>query len=263
MEAAKQLTIDTDGDGAIDQYGVALAGSSVSNNAHQAFIRGLQNGGSLYDDEGNPTFASDEQVAGVKQWVDLMATDKVVAVGSAEYTEGNQMVDDFMNGTAAMFFDQNPLSNFEARGYTDWAIAPVPMMTADATGDEGTMSHVAGINVSVLENSDNKEAALEFVAHLTSDDEQKYLNQEFGALPVVTAAYDDPAFETEEIGVKQDVLANHSKPMPLVPSEGQMETLVGTAIKDLFARAAQGQEVTEDDIRTALEDANSQLDAAL
>lgn len=263
VEAAKTLTQDTDGDGTIDQYAVSLAGSSISNNVHQAFIRGLQNGGSLYNEDGEPTFASDEQVAGVKQWVDLMATHDVVAPANAEYTEGNQMVEDFINGNSAMFFDQNPLSNFEARDFTDWAIAPMPLLDLSVTGDEATMSHVAGINLSVFENSDNKEAALDLVAHLTSDEEQAYLNQEFGALPVVTGAYDDPAFQTEEIAVKQDVLANHAKPMPLVPSEGQMETLVGTAVKDLFARAAQGQEVTEDDVRSALEEANTQLQAAL
>ena len=263
VEDAKALTVDTDGDGAIDQYGVALAGSSISNNAHQAFSRGLQAGGSLYDADGTPTLASDEQVAGVKQWVDLMAVDKVVAPGSAEYTEGNAMVDDFINGNAAMFLDQNPVSNFESRDFTDWAIAPVPLNDLNASGDKATMSHVAGINLSVFENSDNKEAALELAAHLTSTSEQEYLAAAFGSLPVATAAYDNPTFQTEEVSVKQKILANSSLPMPLVPSEGQMETLVGTAIKDLFARAAQGQTVTEDDVRAALENANTQLTAAL
>ena len=29
-----------------------------------------------------------------------------------------------------MMFDQSPVKNFEARGFTDWAVAPVPMMPA-------------------------------------------------------------------------------------------------------------------------------------
>ncbi|PZR51960.1 sugar ABC transporter substrate-binding protein [Xylanimonas oleitrophica] len=261
LEAAETLTQDTDGDGQIDQWGVGLAGSSYTNNVHQAFIRGLQNGGSLYDEDGEPTFTDPGVVAGVNQWVQLMGSEGVVSPSNAELTSGTEMVEDFAQGNTAMFFDQAPSKTLAARGMEDYAAAPVPMMTADATGLEGTQSHVAGINVSVLESSDDQEAAIDFVAHLTSDEEQRFLNARFTALPVVTAAYDDPAFEGEETRLKQDILANHAQPMPLFPTEGQMETLVGTAIKDLFGRIAQGQTVTEDDVRAALEAAQSQMGA--
>ena len=46
---AKKLTKDTNGDGKPDQWGFTAAGASVSANSHQAFIRGLQNGGTLFD----------------------------------------------------------------------------------------------------------------------------------------------------------------------------------------------------------------------
>lgn len=256
---AKKLTKDTNKDGKTDQWGVSLAGSSVTNNAHAAFIRGLQNGSALYDDQGNPQFASDGVVKGVNQWVQLMGEDGVVNPSMAEAQNGSDMVEDFAAGKSAMFFDQAPGKTLNARDMKDWKAAPVPMMTADATGLEGTQSHVAGINVSVFDNSDNKEAAVDFVKHLTSDSEQKYLNKEFTALPVVTAAYDDPAFKSEEISLKKDILANHAQPMPLYPSESQMETLVGTAVKNLFAKIAQGEKVTEADVKKALENANSQM----
>ncbi|GAA0958012.1 extracellular solute-binding protein [Frigoribacterium faeni] len=259
VEDAKKLTIDTDGDGTIDQWGVTMAGSSISNNSHQAFVRGLQNGGALYDDSGEPDFANDGVVAGVKEWVDLMAVDKVVSPSDAESVNGSDMAATFADGQAAMFFDQAPDANLAARDFTDYAAAPVPMETADATDLLGTQSHVAGINISVFDNSDNKDAAIDFVKHLTSDDEQVYLNQAFSSLPVVTSAYDDPAFQSDTIKLKQVTLADHAQPMPLFPSEGQMETLVGTAIKGLLATAAQGGSVSEADVKSALEDANSQM----
>lgn len=262
VEDAKALTKDTDGDGSIDQWGVTMAGSSISNNAHQAFVRGLQNGSELYDEDGNPDFTADGVVTGVKQWVDLIGEDGVVSPSDAESVNGSDMAATFADGQAAMFFDQAPGDNLRQRDFTDYAAAPVPMMSADATGLEGTQSHVAGINISVFENSGNKDAALDFVAHLTSDDEQKYLAESFSALPVVTAAYDDPAFQSEAIQLKQVTLEDHAQPMPLYPSEGQMETLVGTAIKDLLAQAAQGNEVTEDDVRSALDSAASQMNSA-
>ena len=233
----------------------------MSANSHQAFVRGLQNGGSLFDDEGKPTFDTPEQVAGVKQWIDLMATDKIMSPSDAEIADGPTKVDNFINGNAAMMFDQSPLKNFEARGFTDFATAAVPMMTADATGLEGTQSHVAGINLSVFKNSDNKEAALELVRFMTSDEEQVYLNDAFTSLPIVKAATDDEAFQNPDVQAKQAVLKDHAAPMPLVSNEGQMETLTGTAIKDLFAKAATGT-VTEADIKNALTDANNQMAAA-
>lgn len=259
VEVAKQLTKDVDGDGTIDQWGFGLAGARVSNNVHQAFIRGAQHGGELYDEDGNPDFANDAIVAGVQEWVDLMAVDQVVDPSNAELTEGNMVPPDLVSGRVAMLFDQGAEKHFRSEGFEDWAAAPIPMLTEDATGLEGTQSHVAGINISVFDDSDNKDAAVDFVAHLTSADEQAYLNKEFAALPVVTDGYDDPAFDDELIKSKQETLLDHAKPMPLYPSEAQMETVVGQAVSDLFAKVAQGQTVGEEEIRKALEAAQAQM----
>lgn len=261
VDTAKKLTKDTNGDGKPDQWGFTASGASVSANSHQAFIRGLQNGGTLFDKDGKPTFDSAPQVEGVQQYIDLMATHKVMAPSDAEITQGSQKIDNLINGQAAMLFDQSPVKNFEARGFKDWGVAPVPMMTAGATGDAGTQSHVAGINLSIFKNSKNKENAIKLAGFLTSDEEQVALNKAYRSLPVVSAASTDAVFQTPEVKAKNDALANHALPMPLVAKEGQMETLTGTAIKNLFAKAATGT-VSEDDVKAALKDANNQMAAA-
>lgn len=258
---AKKLTKDTNGDGKPDQWGFTAAGASVSANSHQAFIRGLQNGGALFDKDGKPTFNSDAQVKGVEQFIDLMATEKVMSPSDAEISQGSQKVDNVINGKAAMMFDQSPVKNFEARGFKDWGVAPIPMVNAGATGPEGTQSHVAGINLSVFKNSKNKVNAIKLAGWLTSDAEQVALNKAYRSLPVVSGASSDPTFQTAEVKAKRDALANHALPMPLIAKEGQMETLTGTAIKNLFAKAATGT-VSEADIKAALEDANNQMAAA-
>jgi multiple sugar transport system substrate-binding protein len=262
VETAKKLTKDTDGDGETDQWGFTLAGQRVSNNAHQAFVRGLQNGGELYTEDGKPDFANDGVVTGVKQWLDLMGEDGVVAPSNAEINDGSVLPTELIEGRAAMMFDQAAGKTFAAADFEDFDVAPIPMNTADATGLEGTQSHVAGINVSVFANSENKDAAIAFVKHLTSDEEQKTLNAAYTSLPVVTSAMDDPAFDTPEMSAKKVTYAEHSQPMPLYPSEGQMETLVGEAIGKLFAKIAQGDSVSEDDVRAALEDAQAQMPAS-
>lgn len=260
VEVAQELTQDTDGDGSIDQHGFTLAGSSYTNNAHQAFIRGLQHGDTLYTEDGEPQFAADGIVSGVQEWVDLMAEHEVVAPGDAELTNGSESVQQVASGDAAMVFDQAPGNVFENRDFEDYEAAPIPMLDADAEGMEATQSHVAGINISVFDDSDNKDAAVAFVEHMTSTEEQSYLNQEFTALPVAEEVYDEEAFQSEEIQLKQEILEEHARPMPLQVSEAQMETTVGTAIRDLLADAAQGSEISEDDVRSALEDAQTQMD---
>ncbi|MDZ5076152.1 sugar ABC transporter substrate-binding protein [Nesterenkonia sp. HG001] len=259
VDVAQELTQDTDDDGSIDQWGFTLAGASISNNAHAAFIRGLQHGGELYDEDGEPDFTNDAVVAGVEEWVQLMGEDGVVSPSDAELVNGAESVEQVASGQAAMVFDQAPGNVFSNRDFDGYAAAEMPMLDVDATGLEATQSHVAGINISVFENSDNIDAAVAFVAHMTSDEELTYLNQEFTALPVVSDLYEDDAFQSEEIQLKQQILEDHAQPMPLYPSESQMETVVGTAIRDLLADVAQGGEVTEDDVREALATAESQM----
>jgi len=262
LSDAKKLTKDTDGDKKIDQYGFTLAGQRVANNAHAAFILGMQNGGELYTEDGKPDFTNDGVVSGVNDWVQLMGEEGVVSKSNAEINDGSVLPGELVDGNAAMFFDQAPGKSFESADFEDYAMAPIPLKNADASGAEATKSLVAGINVSVFENSDNKDAAIKFVNHLVSVDEQKKLNAAYTSLPSVTEAFDDPAFDTPESRAKKEILNDYAAPMPLFPSEGQMESLVGDAIGKLFARIAQGEEVSEDDVRKALEDAQKQMPAS-
>ena len=72
------------------KYGFALAAGSYTENAHFAFINAAQNGAELFDSKGNPTFTSDGVVDGIKRYLDLMQTDKVVNVGNAQYDNGSR-----------------------------------------------------------------------------------------------------------------------------------------------------------------------------
>ena len=50
-------------------------------------------------------------VAGVKQYVDLLATDKVVNPSSVQYKNGPEAPGDFAKGKAAMLMSQNNADN--------------------------------------------------------------------------------------------------------------------------------------------------------
>lgn len=261
-DAAKALTKDTNGDGTPEQYGFAMTGGSTANDSHAAFIFGRQYGASLFDAEGNPDFASDAQVQAVKMYVDLMSSG-VTLPGSAEYTGDNEADNDIATGKVAMAMQQSAARNaFTALDFADYGVAQIPVVDPLPAGGKATQTLVAGINVSVFQDSDQQEQALELVNFLTSTEEQVILNKAYTTLPVVTAAYDDPAFSDDTAGTFATILGEHAEPMPQVPEEGQMETLVGGAVKTLIAQAATGAPVTEDDVRAQLENAQQQMQAA-
>ena len=258
LDAATALTRDENGDGTPDQYGFAMTGGSVANSAHAAFILGRQEGGALFDESGAPTFESEEQVAAVTRWVELM-TSGVTLPGSAEYTGDAEADNDLAEGRVAMVMQQSGSRNaLNALGFTEYGVAQVPV----PEGGTPTQTMVAGINISVFNESDQQEEALQLVEFLTSDEQQVTLNKAYTTLPVVEAAYDDPAFTDEISGTFATILAEHAEPMPQLPAEGQMETLVGGAVVDLISRAATGQPVTDADVREALAGAQEEMEAA-
>ncbi len=245
-----------------DQWGLAVEGANVSENSHHAFTFGQQYGADLFDSSGKPQFASDGMVSAVKRYIDFMATDKIVNPSDAEYANNNS-VTDFASGKAAMLMWQAADSNLKSHGMTpdQYGVAPIPFESPTPAGGKHVNSMVAGINMAVFNNTKHKDAALKFVKFMTSDAEQTILNKAYGSMPTVTGAYSDPAFQTDEVKIFQNVLATTAAPLPAVPEEAQFETLVGTTMKDLFADAASGKPITAADIKAKLAADNAQVKA--
>ncbi len=245
------------------QWGLALEAASITENAHWAFILGRQQGGNLFDKSGKPTFDSPPIVRAVKQYVDFMAKDNIVSKQDAQYSSGTNSISDFAKGKVAMImWQKNATSNLESNGMkkSEYGVAHIPVPEPLPPGGKPVMSHTAGINMSIFKNTQSKDAALKFVKFMTDKKMQVMLNQKFGSLPVTKEAAADPAFQDPTTKVFQDIYANNSEPMPLVADEGQMETLIGGAVKNLFAKAATGK-VTEKDVKRELTSANQQMAA--
>ena len=245
-----------------NQWGLAVEGANISENAHHAFTFGQQYGADLFDSAGKPQFDSDAEVAAIKRYIDFMAVDKIVNPSDAEYAN-NQSVTDFASGKAAMLLWQAADTTLQSHGMTadDYGVAPVPFEDPVPPGGRHVNSMVAGINLAVFNNTKNKDAALKFVKFMTSDAEQITLNKTYGSMPTVQGAYSDAAFQTDRVKVFQQILATTAAPLPAVPEESQFETLVGTIMKDLFADAASGKPITAAAIKSKLAAANQQVKA--
>lgn len=242
------------------KWALGAEGSNLSNNIHQTFVLGQQHEADFFDAEGKADFTSDGAVAAVKQYVDFMAKDKIVAPGNAEYAQ-NQSLTDFAKGKTAMVLWQAAATTFAAQGMKpeDWGVAPVPVPAGAPGAGKQTNSMVAGINMAVFKNTKNIDGAKEFVKFMTSDEEQKILCKTYGSIPPVKAAQEDPAFAAPELKVLRDTLATSAAPLPQVPNESQFETAVGTAVKELFADAAAGKPVTTESVKARLEKAQQTM----
>jgi multiple sugar transport system substrate-binding protein len=245
------------------QWGLTLEAGQIPENAHAAFVFSEQQGGSWFDSSGNPTFATSQNVAAIEQVVDFMATDKITNPSDAENTNGTESLQEFASGKAAMLMWQPAGANLTKYGMksSQWGVAPLPFPATAPSGSKHIDSMVGGINLSVFANTKHQAAALAFVKFMTSKQTEISLNKTYGSLPSVSDAYSDPAFQTADDKVFQNVLATSATAMPEIAQEGQFETVVGTAMKTLFADAANGTAITDALVNTALTKAQQQMQA--
>ncbi|MFE5711861.1 ABC transporter substrate-binding protein [Streptomyces sp. NPDC056501] len=242
------------------KWGLGVEGSNLSNNIHQVFALGRQHGADFFTADGKADFTSDGAVAAVKQYVDLMATQKIVAPGNAEYAQ-NQSLSDFAKNKTGMLLWQTPSQTFASQGMTpeEWGVVPAPVPSGKPGAGKQTNSMVAGINMAVFKNTKNLDGALKFVKFMTSDGEQVILNKTYGSVPPVKGAQKDPSFADPSLDVIRETLASSAAALPQVPEESQFETVVGTAVKELFADAAAGRPVTTESVRAKLDKAQQQM----
>ncbi|WP_406413988.1 sugar ABC transporter substrate-binding protein [Streptomyces halstedii] len=253
VETGKKLSRD-------GKWALGAEGSNLSNNIHQVFVLGKQHGADFFTADGKPDFTSDGAVAAVKQYVDLMAKDKIIAPGNAEYAQ-NQSLSDFAKNKTAMVLWQTASATFTSQGMdeSEWGVVPAPVQSGEPGQGTGVNSMVAGINMAVFGNTKNLDGAKDFVKFMTSDKEQIVLNKAYGSIPPVKAAQEDGAFGTFALSPLREALATSAAALPQVPEESQFETVVGTAVKELFADAAAGRPVTTDSVKAKLEKAQQQM----
>ncbi|MET7702582.1 sugar ABC transporter substrate-binding protein [Streptomyces sp. NPDC005485] len=242
------------------KWGLGAEGSNPSENIHHAFVFAKQHGADFFTADGKPDFTGDGVVSAVKQYVDLMAKDRIIAPGNAEYAQ-NQSVSDFAKGKNAMLLWQGASANLASQGMSQdaYGIAPVPVQSGTPGTGTNVNSMVAGINLAVFKNTDNLDGATKFVKFMTSDAEQKILNTAYSSIPPVRTAQSQAAFNTPANAVLKETLAASAAALPQVADESQFETAIGTAVKNLFADAAAGRPVTTASVKAELEKAQQQM----
>ncbi len=128
VEYAEKLTVDTDGDGQIDQYGVGISAVrlDLTENTYAALM--ATNGVDVFDEEGNPAINTPEHIAVLKLYGDLYKYTSPAASGWG----WGEVEMNWPAGTFALFPYPSPvLPAFFAEENYDIAAAPLP--TPDGT----------------------------------------------------------------------------------------------------------------------------------
>ncbi|MBD3308204.1 extracellular solute-binding protein [candidate division KSB3 bacterium] len=162
VDLAKKLTVDTDGDGNIDQWGYAYSASPTGETILETFGSFLNMaGGKLWNDDGTAAFNSPEGEAALQFMVDLVHKHKVTPPGVITYREG-QMSDMISAGAVAMAEMDNSLMqrtlSTDPYGPNIAVTAPIARQ-ADMEPGEDIFYQGKGIAYCVNKNSEHVEAA--------------------------------------------------------------------------------------------------------
>ncbi|XBH21550.1 ABC transporter substrate-binding protein [Jonesiaceae bacterium BS-20] len=160
LEVSKQLTVDTNGDGTPEQFGLVLPDhATVGNGVWASLFYG--NGGTITQD-GQAVVNSDQNKETLKLWADAVINDKISPTG----VDGVGADKLFSSGKAAMEIGGPWMSYVAQENNIDYAIAAVP------AGPETAAASAIGISAAITAHAgdDQKAAALEFFEYFYSKD---------------------------------------------------------------------------------------------
>ncbi len=244
LNAARELTVDSDGDGTIDQYGAGIT---------PLFIRAApfiwQNGGELVDDPQNPTRLTldpPETRTALEWFVNLQVVEHVVPDAVAEKASSSE--NRFLAGTLAMYFNsRRGVPTYRTITSFEWDVVPLP-----AGKNFATILHSDGF--CMAQSSQNKDAAWTFIEFANSIDGQTILSQTGRIVPSLKVVAESPAFLdlTQSPANSQIYLdtADHIIPISIFPGWPGIELVVNNE----FSRAFYGQATLDHSIEDAQRD---------
>jgi multiple sugar transport system substrate-binding protein len=172
VEVGKQLTIDTDGDGTIDQWGIYTETTDMEN-AWSSFV--WQAGGDILTEDGTRSALDrPESAAGIQFLQDLIWKEKVVP-DPAIFAETG---DAFEQGVAAMEINGSWLVPTHEAAGINLGIAPLP------AGPAGKATSVNPTGAVVYANTDAPEASWLLAKYLASPEAQEKIMALKASVPV-------------------------------------------------------------------------------
>lgn len=244
VTAAEALTVDSDGDGTPEQYGLALADhATVGNGVWPTLFYG--NGGAIVED-GEAVVDSPENAETLAFWRDAVAAGKISPTGVDGVT-GDGL---FSSGRVGMYIAGPWMSSIAEENGVDYGIAPVP------AGPVAQESSAIGVAMALTEGADQaqQEAAQQFFAYFLDREQAVTWSLGSGWPPLRT---DITADEVDENPVVAALTEQAELGRPLLPGVVN-STDVLTAVDALTQKAMAGG-----DVDALLAEAQTAIQAAL
>lgn len=240
-EAAVALT-ERDGD-QVSQYGLALAD-------HQTIpmwpILIWAEGGDVVGEDGCSALDDPETIAAVQSWADLIVEEGVSPVGQT----GAATDDLFASGTAAMQLNGPWATASYTEAGVEYDVAPVPV------GEAGPVTLASTVPIVVNANSENPEAAYEFLSWWTSEEAQLAFALASGFPPVRTDLAEDPALAEHPFASRFAEAADYAR--LYLPSIEQFAQVDADVFSPAIGRVTRGEPADE-----VLASAAEEMDALL
>ncbi len=231
VAAAQALTVDENGDGTPEQYGLALADhATVGNGVWPTLFYG--NGGAIVED-GRAVVDSPENAETLEFWHDAVTAGAISPTGVDGVT-GDGL---FSSGRVAMYIGGPWMATVSEENGVDYGIAPVPAGPADQAAS------AIGVSMALTRQADQaqQEAAEEFFSFFLSREESVAWALGSGWPPLRT---DIAADEVDENPVVAALTEQAELGRPLLPGVVN-STDVLTAVDDLTQRAMAGEPVDD------------------
>lgn len=224
LAAAQRLTVDQDGDGRPEQYGVGI---EPTLNRLAPFI--WQAGGELVDDPQNPTrlaLDSPEAQAALQWFVNLQTEHGVAPDAVAESAEGSESR--FLNGTLAMYFNsRRGVPTYRTIKNFTWDVAPLPRGVQPAS-----VLHSDGYCLAA--SSKEKEAAWKFIEFANGVAGQELVAETGRTVPSLRVVAASPAFlEPDEAPARSQVFIDAMEVIRAVPVMANWPAIEDTASQDI------------------------------
>ena len=231
--AAQKLTIDANGDGTPEQWGVTFPLKANEGNVYYWLAFLWQNGGALFGEDGRTLqFNAPAGVEALQYWVDLARTDRSLPLSPPD--------NGFESGQVAMTLVSSArlAALRKALGPARLGVAPLPAQEQAATG-------IGGANLAILSDTQHPQAAWEFIRWMTSPAVNLRWSKATGYLPLRHSVIDSADYqaylaETPPAQVILDQLAV-AVVRPNVPAYTPLSREIGLAIEDALFKSVPAQ----------------------
>ena len=241
-QTAQALTLDLDGDGQIDQFGLGMEPSLIR---LAPFL--WQAGAELVDDPDYPTalnLNSPEALRAAHFFVDLSVADHSVPDAEEEAAEESEAR--FINGSMAMFLNsRRGVPTYREISSFEWDVAPMPQDV-----ERASILHADAYCLPAA--SEVKDAAWTFIEYANSPAGQTVIAATGRTVPSLISVAESPAFLDPQLAPANSQVFLSELPyiraLPLLPNWADIEEIAGEELM----RAYYGQTTVEDAMLTAM-----------